>query len=126
NWQEGMSAEGIHEGCIAPVTRPRPGHADLGGALKYNQKDIRNVLERSSARETAMKVALGAIAKRFLYEFSIHIGSFVTQIGSVHVPEMLLKEFRAGFSVNDSLGRIDASPVRCPEEDVSRAMTTLI
>src|SRR5208283_6202520 len=66
NWQEGMSAEGIHEGSIAPVTRPRPGHADLGGALKYHHKDIRNVLERSSARETAMKVALGAIAKKFL------------------------------------------------------------
>jgi chorismate synthase len=126
NWKEGMSTESIHEGSIAPVTRPRPGHADLGGALKYHQKDIRNILERSSARETAMKVALGAIAKRFLCEFSIHIGSYVTQIGGIGVPDMLLKEFRNGFSVHDSLDLIDASPVRCPEEDVSRAMTTLI
>ncbi len=126
NWQEGMSAEGVHEGSIAPVTRPRPGHADLGGALKYNQKDIRNILERSSARETAMKVALGAIAKKFLSEFSVRIGSYVTRIGSIFVPDTLLKEFRNGFSVHDSLERIDASPVRCPEEDVARNMMALI
>jgi len=126
NWQEGMSVEGIHEGSLAPVTRPRPGHADLGGALKYHQKDIRNILERSSARETAMKVALGAIAKKFLAEFSIHIGSYVSQIGGIRVSDKLLKEFRNGFSVHDSLEKIDASPVRCPEEAVARTMMALI
>ncbi|NTU43600.1 MAG: chorismate synthase, partial [Nitrospirales bacterium] len=68
NWQEGMSAESDHTGSIAAVTRPRPGHADLAGALKYNQPDVRNILERSSARETAMRVAVGALAKRFLSE----------------------------------------------------------
>ncbi len=126
NWQEGMSAEGSHEGSIVPVTRPRPGHADLGGALKYHQKDIRNILERSSARETAMKVAIGAIAKKFLAEFSIQIGSFVTQIGRVSIPSLLLKEFRHGFSVHNSLERIDASPVRCPDDEVGRSMMGLI
>src|SRR5208282_5932843 len=103
NWQEGMSVEDIHEGSIAPVTRPRPGHADLGGALKYHHKDIRNILERSSARETAMKVALGAIAKKLLSGFSIHVGSYVTQIGSIRVSDELLKQFRDGFVVQDCL-----------------------
>src|SRR5208282_6098320 len=126
NWQEGMSVEDIHEGSIAPVTRPRPGHADLGGALKYHHKDIRNILERSSARETAMKVAIGAIAKKLLAEFSIRIGSYVTQLGSVRVPDVPLTEFRNGFSVPDCLERIDASPVRCPYDDVARSMMTTI
>ena len=126
NWEGGMSPESIHEGCIAPVTRPRPGHADLGGALKYHQKDIRNILERSSARETAMKVALGAIAKKFLSGFSIHVGSYVTQIGSIRVSDEPLKQFRDGFVVLDSLERIDASPVRCPEDDVAHSMMAVI
>ncbi|MFC1571943.1 chorismate synthase, partial [Candidatus Margulisiibacteriota bacterium] len=63
------------------VTQLRPGHADLAGALKYNQKDIRNILERASARETATRVAIGAIAKRLLSEFKINISSRVAQIG---------------------------------------------
>ena len=58
----------------APVTRPRPGHADLSGALKYGHRDMRNVLERSSARETAARVAVGAVARKFLSEFGIKIG----------------------------------------------------
>ncbi len=126
NWQEGMSPESVHEGCIAPVTRPRPGHADLGGALKYNQKDIRNILERSSARETAMKVALGAIAKKFLSVFSIYVGSYVTQIGGIRVSDEMLKPFRDGFVVQDFLERIDSSPVRCPEDDVAHSMMAVI
>lgn len=126
NWQEGMSAESIHSGSIPALTRPRPGHADLSGALKYDQKDIRNILERSSARETAMKVGLGAIAKRFLSEFSVYTGSYVTQIGSVSVPEIVLKDFRHGFVLPDSLEKIDASPVRCAMEGPARAMISLI
>lgn len=85
NWQEGMSADAGSEGSIPPVTRPRPGHADLSGAIKYDHHDIRNILERSSARETAMRVALGAVAKRFLSEFNIRIGSYVIQIGKVGI-----------------------------------------
>lgn len=126
NWQEGMSPESIHVGSMAPVTRPRPGHADLGGALKYDQKDVRNILERSSARETAMKVALGAVAKKFLSVFSVHIGSCVTQIGSIGVPEKQRKEWEDLLSLPGFLEKIDASPVRCPDEDAAGAMMALI
>ncbi|MBF0568807.1 MAG: chorismate synthase [Nitrospirae bacterium] len=83
NWVKGMSISSEHEGAIAPVTRPRPGHADLAGAAKYGFKDIRNILERASARETTTRVALGAVCKKFLNEFNIAIGSFVTSIGDV-------------------------------------------
>ncbi len=83
NWQNGMSTDSFHKDSISPVTRPRPGHADLAGIIKYNQKDIRNVLERSSARETAMRVALGSVARRLLEHFGISIGGFVTSIGRV-------------------------------------------
>ncbi|MBI3592634.1 MAG: chorismate synthase, partial [Nitrospirae bacterium] len=126
NWQEGMSAESRHEGSIKPVTRPRPGHADLPGALKYNLKDIRNILERSSARETAMKVALGAIAKKFLSEFRIFAGSYIIQIGSIKMQDSLAKSFREDFSPKDALEKIDASPVRCPDEEASQEMARLI
>ncbi|MBF0558148.1 MAG: chorismate synthase [Nitrospirae bacterium] len=126
NWQEGMSSESVHEGSLAPVTKPRPGHADLGGALKYNHKDVRNVLERSSARETAMKVALGAIARKFLSFFSVHIGSCVTQIGTAAMPETMLNELRSRLAVPDFLKKIDASPVRCPDADTAGNMTALI
>ena len=67
----------------SPVTRPRPGHADLSGAIKYNHDDVRNILERSSARETAIRVAVGAIAKRLLNEFDISVYSWVTEISGV-------------------------------------------
>src|SRR5215467_6783914 len=68
------------------VTRPRPGHTDLVGSQKYNHTDARNILERSSARETAARVAAGAIAKLFLQAFDIEILSHTTSIGSVHMP----------------------------------------
>ncbi len=81
NWKEAMSPDKAFESCPT-VTRPRPGHADLAGFLKYQHTDIRNVLERSSARETAARVTVGAVAKQFLKIFDIKIGSFVTRIGS--------------------------------------------
>ena len=83
NWSEGMSTEAEDKGSIEAVTRPRPGHADLPGALKYAHDDVRNVLERSSARETAMRVAVGAVMKRYLAEFGILIGSYVISVGDV-------------------------------------------
>ncbi|MCG6552752.1 MAG: chorismate synthase [Candidatus Magnetominusculus sp. LBB02] len=89
NWEKGMSVSSEDEGAIAAVTRPRPGHADLAGAAKYNFKDIRNILERASARETTTRVALGAICKKFLSEFGVVIGSFVTSIGNVRSRELL-------------------------------------
>ncbi|MBF0553831.1 MAG: chorismate synthase [Nitrospirae bacterium] len=85
NWSKGMSLSSEDEGSIDVVTRPRPGHADLAGVAKYNFKDIRNILERASARETTTRVALGAVCKRFLQEFDIFIGSFVTSIGNVQI-----------------------------------------
>jgi chorismate synthase len=123
NWQEGMSPDARYENSIKPVTRPRPGHADLAGALKYNHKDIRNVLERSSARETAMRVAIGAIAKKFLSEFGISVGSYVIQIGS-HRTE-------AGRQVNEKdllklFQKAEGSPVRCPDRKTSEKMVELI
>jgi chorismate synthase len=81
NWTEVMSAAQVTPEA-PPVTRPRPGHADLAGALKYGHTDVRNVLERASARETVSRVAAGAVARRFLLEFGIRLASHTRQIGS--------------------------------------------
>ena len=83
NWREKMSASPADEGFAEPVTRPRPGHADLAGMMKYGHEDARNVLERSSARETAMRVAVGAAAKALLGEFGITVLSWVVEIGGI-------------------------------------------
>lgn len=124
NWKEGMSSESRHEGSIQTVTKPRPGHADLAGAIKYDTHDIRNILERSSARETAMRVALGAIAKKFLSEFDIKIGSYVTEIGSqksgVRSQNTDEKEL---LNISE---RAEGSPVRCPDEETSKKIIELI
>jgi chorismate synthase len=83
NWQEQMSSLPEHRDDSSAVTRPRPGHADLSGALKYHHRDVRNVLERSSARETAIRVAVGGVARAFLAEFGIKIGGYVTEVGGI-------------------------------------------
>jgi chorismate synthase len=83
NWQEKMSPlKGKRDDSIR-VTHPRPGHADLPGTIKYNQRDVRNILERSSARETAVRVAVGAVAKSLLAVFGIAVRGFVTEIGEI-------------------------------------------
>ncbi|MDP4231690.1 MAG: chorismate synthase [Bacteroidota bacterium] len=84
NWDEKMSVVPT-ESEVKPVTVPRPGHADLAGAIKYRQSDIRNILERASARETAMRVAIGAVASKFLRELGIASVSFVRSIGDIEV-----------------------------------------
>src|SRR5215208_7701927 len=86
NWEERMNPWPVN-GDVAEVHLPRPGHADLAGVQKYGFSDVRNVLERASARETAARVACGALAKAFLREFGVEIRSHVTQIGSVVAPE---------------------------------------
>jgi len=86
NWKEKMAVEGERPNTAVPFTRPRPGHADLAGGIKYNQRDLRNVLERASARETACRVALGAVCKRFLEELGVFVGSYVVSIGPVQPP----------------------------------------
>lgn len=86
NWSVKMSPLPEDRDESVAVTRPRPGHADLTGSLKYDHADVRNILERSSARETAVRVAVGAVAKQVLGEFGIRVGGFVTGIGGVSLP----------------------------------------
>jgi chorismate synthase len=82
NWSEKMAVEGERPSNVLPFTKPRPGHADLVGGIKYNQRDLRNILERASARETTARTAVGAVCKRFLEELGIKIGSYVVSIGA--------------------------------------------
>src|SRR3954462_12028209 len=114
NWEERMNPWPV-EASVAEVHLPRPGHADLAGVQKYGFTDVRNVLERASARETAARVACGALAKTFLRGFGITVFSHVTQIGSVQapVPERLGP---------DDFDAVDESPVRCLDPDASAAM----
>ncbi len=126
NWTEGMSPDLTDEGSIPAVTKPRPGHADLAGAIKYGQKDLRNILERSSARETAARVALGAIAKKFLAEFSISIGSYVIQIGNIKIQQSRKKPQSSEKVLLSCFEKAEKSPVRCPDEEVSKKMVELI
>jgi len=119
NWLSGMSIFRHDKGAIPSITRPRPGHADLPGALKFNTKDIRDILERSSARETAMRVALGAIAKKILSDFGVVIGSYVKQIGDISYRHNRL------FTEKDLIKLLHAaekSSVRCPDKHISAAM----
>jgi chorismate synthase len=101
------------------LTRPRPGHADLAGALKYGFDDVRNVLERASARETAMRVALGVFCKALLAELGIAIVSHVVRVGKVAVRSTRLPR-------PEDLEVVDASPVRCFDEVVSDRMVAEI
>src|SRR5579872_1576339 len=89
NWQESMSVEDLPETRekYKAVTSPRPGHADLAGSLKYNFPDARYVLERASARETAARVAIGAVAKLLLKEFGVEIASHTVALGQVALPD---------------------------------------
>jgi len=126
NWQQGMSVDVAYDGSLQPVTRPRPGHADLAGVLKYNHKDIRNILERSSARETAVRVALGAIAKEILSEFDIRIGSYVIQIGTVSAKQSKIDAIKSEKELWAAFENAENSPVRCPDSEISNKMVNLI
>ncbi len=114
NWDERMNPWPI-EGEIPEITLPRPGHADLTGMWKYNQTDLRNILERASARETAARVAAGAIARAFLTELDVTVRSHVTRIASVQAPE------RHDLEPSDFDG-VDDDPVRCLDPDTSARM----
>ena len=114
NWEERMNPWPV-EAEVAEVHLPRPGHADLAGTQKYGFSDVRNVLERASARETAARVACGALAKALLRGFGIEIRSHVIQIGAVRAPEP------SGLSAED-FEAVDESPVRCLDADASAAM----
>ncbi len=103
-----------------PLTRPRPGHADLVGAMKYDYDDVRDALERASARETAARVAVGTMAKALLAEVGVTVVSHIVDIGGVTVPDDAPRP-DAG-----DLDRIDADPVRCADEATSRQMRARI
>jgi chorismate synthase len=100
---------------VEPMTAPRPGHADLTGAVKYNLSDLRPALERSSARETAARVAVGAVCKQFLARFGITVGGYVAAIGEVHAD-------LDGLSYPERFARAEASDVRCPDEAAGAQM----
>ncbi len=114
NWEERMNPWPV-EADVPEVHTPRPGHADLAGVMKYGFSDVRNVLERASARETAARVAGGALAKAFLRAVGVEIVSHVIQINTVRAPlrdDLTLADFAA----------VDESPVRCLDAEAAKAM----
>lgn len=131
NWGSVMQAAALDDDAAAalraqaaegnkratPVTRVRPGHADLAGALKYGHSDVRNVLERASARETAARVAAGGIARAFLRDLGIDVWSFTAEVGGVAIDPA-----RATRSRDEA----DASPLRCPDPEAETAMIARI
>ncbi len=121
NWQGAMSSGRTNVGDKKRVTRPRPGHADLPGAMKYDHSDVRNVLERSSARETAARVAVGAVAKRFLDEFGIRVMSWVLDIGGIGI------DIATDAAKMEKLfSSAEASLVRCPDKEATRKIISRI
>jgi chorismate synthase len=131
NWTQVMQVEGLADDAAAelaaaaaggnkratPVTRVRPGHADLAGALKYGFNDVRNVLERASARETAARVAAGGVARAILRQLGVEVWSFTAEVGGV-----ALDPTRSTRSREEA----DASPLRCPDPDAETAMIARI
>jgi chorismate synthase len=115
NWEQRMSPWPTDE-AAAEVHLPRPGHADLVGTQKYKHSDVRNILERASARETAARVAGGGLCKAFLRELGVTVHSHVVQIASVSAPEQERPLTREDFA------EVDASPVRCLDADATKAM----
>jgi chorismate synthase len=115
NWEERMNPWPV-EKELAEVHLPRPGHADLVGTQKYKQSDVRNILERASARETAARVAGGALCKSFLRALGVEVRSHVVQIASVHAPASERVLTLADFD------EVDSSPVRCLDPEATRSM----
>jgi chorismate synthase len=118
NWEERMNPWPV-EGEISEVHLPRPGHADMVGTQKYKSSDVRNILERASARETAARVAGGAVAKAFLKELDVDVFSHVIQITSVQAP-------RNPNLTPEDFANVDESPVRCLDPEASKAMVAEI
>ena len=121
NWTKKMSIEPAKE-STKRVTLPRPGHADLAGIQKYGANDIRNILERSSARETTMRVALGSVCRKFIEEFGIEVGSRVVQIHDAIDNEPIPKD----ITPNQLNQRADQSPVRCLNKEIETLMIKAI
>ena len=125
NWQQTMFVEaempvGSTGSQKQPVTRPRPGHADLAGAVKYGHDDIRDVLERASARETAARVATGSLARQLLARFNVHIVSHVVTIGDVGLP------LDRVVTADQARALPDDAPLHCVDGDVQQRMIAAI
>ncbi|MCR6788409.1 MULTISPECIES: chorismate synthase [Bacillus cereus group] len=124
HWTKIMGAEPLTEQeekeMKRKVTKPRPGHADLNGAIKYGHRDMRNVLERSSARETTVRVAAGAVAKKVLAELGIKVAGHVIEIGGVEAKEVTYS------SIEELKSITEASPVRCLDEEAGNQMMKAI
>ncbi len=119
NWKAVMAPEPGPPVTEKVVTCPRPGHADLVGAIKYNHRDIRNVLEKASARETAIRVAVGGVAKRLLAEFGMRVYSYTVEIGGVQAS-------LEGLTTEQAFQQAEESEVRCPEAKSSALMVERI
>jgi chorismate synthase len=104
-----------------PLLRPRPGHADLPGLMKYGLKDFRDVLERASARETAARVAAGAVCRALLREFGVSVMSYTSQIGSILIKNISIDKNEEFF-----WNSVEASEVRCPDSEAEKKMKNLI
>jgi len=119
NWEKKMSPRAEDRDPNLAVTRPRPGHADLAGALKYDQRDVRNILERASARETAARVAVGGLAKCLLAPFGIRVLGYVTEIGGVVADH-------GGMTAEETFARAEQSPVRVADPEAEKRIVALV
>jgi chorismate synthase len=125
NWQQTMYVEAeMPEGATgtkkADVTRPRPGHADLAGAIKYGHEDVRDVLERASARETAARVAAGSLARQLLGQFDVRLASHVAAIGDVMLPAGRTVSFEEANAIPDE------APLHCVDAPLQQQMIAAI
>ncbi len=119
NWEKKMSPFAADRDPDLAVTRPRPGHADLAGVLKYNHRDVRNILERASARETAARVAVGGVAKSLLAPFGIRVLGWVSEIGGIVADH-------SGLGPEAIFERAEASVVRMADPGAERRIVALI
>ena len=119
NWEKRMSPFAQDRDAKLAVTRPRPGHADLAGALKYNHRDVRNILERASARETAARVAVGGLAKCLLSPFNARVMGYVSEIGGVVASH-------ADMTPEEIFARAEVSPVRVADTTAETQIIALI
>ncbi len=122
NWTDRMAPTGDPPDNLAVVTKPRPGHADLAAALKYDFTDIRNSLERASARNTATLVAVGAVARQLLAVFGIAVYGHIVQIGAIQADSNTL----SGMAWADIAAAAEQSPVRCADEKAATLMMQAI
>ena len=119
NWEKIMSVNESDRSDKHRTLRPRPGHADLVGVLKFDRRDTRDILERASARETAARTAVGAVCRRLLEELGVRVYSWVVEIGGIAAPPSAL-------SIEETFALAEKSPVRCPDKSAEDRMVEAI